>query len=168
MESSRSVRQRLPWVAIGFLSGALSVLGPLWLVHEWRVWIQLFDDRCTHLCSGSYPGCVGIDDARVTVLIKDVGRDGLDSYASFKPTTGGDRLFVYFDVNPNQIGAEYRLVIYDDEWTLRGPGESGSGEVELASGTLKPYGDIEHMGAEVTFPASLLKGEVRKTWNYRM
>jgi len=168
MASTQNAAQRGSWAAIGFVSGALSVLAALWFAQQWRTSRQLFDDRCTHLCAGSYPACVGVDEAHVTVLVKDVGRTGLDSYARQRPNTGGDRLFVYFDVDPSQMGAEYRLVIYEDEWTFRGPGEAGSGEVELATGTVKPYGDIKHMGAEIQLPASLLRNPVRKTWNYRM
>src|SRR6059036_1526891 len=106
MASDQSLAQRGRWVAIGFISGALSVLAVLWLAQRWRSSRELFDDRCTYVCPGSYPACVGVDQGHVIVLVKDVGRDGLDSYARWRPNTGGDRLFVYFDVDPSQVGAE--------------------------------------------------------------
>ena len=73
MASIQKITQRGKWVAIGFISGALAVLTVLWLAQRWRTSRELFDDRCTYVCSGSYPACVGVDQAHVTVLVKDVG-----------------------------------------------------------------------------------------------
>lgn len=152
-------------LAIG-LGGSAAIVGTgCAQSRQHRILVSSDGDR--YQCPGPYPGSVHDGDDHIVVRIAEIARDGLDLYANHRPLTGGDRLLVYLDVDGDK-GAEYVLMIYRDQWTLRRGSRPGMVDVEVAMGEVVDPGPAPRRGARVEFPTSLIEGRIRETWHYRM
>ena len=118
-------------------------------------------------CKGTYPGVYTRNAKHITVRLQKVNMSTLSLYSSVKPNTGGNRVFVYFDVDKNRA-AGYCLFVYRDSWTLRKEGKPGLYNIEVAAGKTKKLKVNSAQGFSVTFNDSLIQGKINRCWNFHM
>ena len=116
-------------------------------------------------CNGTYSGTVTRDANHINVKLQKVNTSTLSTYSAVKPTTGGNRVFVYFDTGKDR-GAEYCLFVYRDFWTLRRESKPGLYNVQVGTGKTKSLKTNSTQGVNLKFNTTLIKGKINRCWNF--
>jgi hypothetical protein len=65
-------------------------------------------------CHGSFRE----DRLDLKLTLSPAQAESLSTYAEVAPTTGGNRIIIYFKLDPDDQGADYALFVYTDLWIL--------------------------------------------------
>jgi len=82
---------------------------------------------------GIYRGAADLEGDAMHVTLHDVDTAQLTEYRNVKPLTGGSRILVYFDTDPENLAAEYCIFIYAEKISFRKSKEEGWYSQELTT-----------------------------------
>ena len=116
---------------------------------------------------GSYSGVVSVKGATCIITIPDLSLRTLGNYAKQKPSTNNNGFLVDFWVDAASKSPQYRLYLFQDEWTLRKPSKTDQYDIELVSGAIKNNAQFARIGVTVEFPISKIEGKIIKATNAR-
>lgn len=124
-------------------------------------------EESTLSIEGSYSGTALLKGATYIVTIPDLPIRTLGHYAQQKPDTGHNGFRVDIWIDANSKTPQYRLYIFQDEWTLRKPSNADAYDIELAGGAVKNFAQFARVGAVVEFPAPTIEGKMVKATDSR-
>lgn len=100
----------------------------------------------------------------LAVEIKGVKLRSLSDYKDIRPLTGGDRVCVYFDTQPEQQGAEYCAFVYKGTVILKRHSRPGMFDVSIDE--LQVFSRRGSIFFWV--PADSIKGDIRMIWTVQL
>lgn len=99
----------------------------------------------------------------ISIEIEDIQQDTLSDYKDIFPTTGGNRVFMYFDTTGDNK-ANYCGYMYKNVMVLNKESTSGFHNIHIGYIPIVNKDKKTH----ITIPKEYIKEDIKKIWTYKM